>query len=87
MGKELIGRRYFNSHPHKEDDLSCNDLPAVKDISTHILTRRMTLHSTMAFRNKKYFNSHPHKEDDATNLAASCGVSHFNSHPHKEDDS
>ena len=34
--------RYFNSHPHEEDDIA--ELPAISEpvISTHILTKRMT---------------------------------------------
>ena len=34
------------------------------NISTHILTRRMTLRGFLLWRYSGYFNSHPHKEDD-----------------------
>ena len=34
---------YFNSHPHEEDDLVCAFLFPGYRISTHILTRRMTV--------------------------------------------
>ena len=37
----------------------------IVDISTHILTRRMTFHSLIFFP-ALHFNSHPHKEDDFT---------------------
>ena len=41
------GRRtwnfYFNSHPHEEDDDSLRLLNCHADISTHILTKRMTV--------------------------------------------
>ena len=41
------GRRtwnfYFNSHPHEEDDDSLRLLNCHADISTHILTKRMTI--------------------------------------------
>ena len=33
---------YFNSHPHKEDDENRTDPVRKVNISTHILTRRMT---------------------------------------------
>ena len=34
--------RYFNSHPHEEDDEIIEQLEITKSISTHILTKRMT---------------------------------------------
>ena len=34
--------RYFNSHPHEEDDYGHLATGTLKDISTHILTKRMT---------------------------------------------
>ena len=34
---------YFNSHPHEEDDGYGQDMTSQDDISTHILTRRMTM--------------------------------------------
>ena len=33
----------FNSHPHKEDDVLCVLVHRFKFLSTHILTRRMTV--------------------------------------------
>ena len=35
-------RRYFNSHPHEEDDRCIEHFEMSEDISTHILTKRMT---------------------------------------------
>ena len=35
-------RSYFNSHPHEEDDRKDFKNRAIIDISTHILTKRMT---------------------------------------------
>ena len=35
-----------------------------ESISTHILTKRMTLSSISSYLQKLYFNSHPHEEDD-----------------------
>ena len=38
----------FNSHPHKEDDMSADEwLKETLEFSTHILTRRMTEESIM----------------------------------------
>ena len=35
----------FNSHPHKEDDENSDDIATSEELSTHILTRRMTTFS------------------------------------------
>ena len=75
----------FNSHPHEEDDHAVLLKRIPNQISTHILTKRMTnvIHIyVMHF----YFNSHPHEEDDR--LCGYCipGKGYFNSHPHEEDD-
>ena len=55
---------FFNSHPHKEDDRKCCFSCAFCTFSTHILTRRMTLHHSRKSLDIELFNSHPHKEDD-----------------------
>ena len=36
-------REHFNSHPHEEDDETWDLLENYLDISTHILTKRMTI--------------------------------------------
>ena len=36
-------QKYFNSHPHEEDDGLTLFIKSFNDISTHILTKRMTL--------------------------------------------
>ena len=36
-------QHHFNSHPHEEDDVTVNLRNHRKYISTHILTKRMTL--------------------------------------------
>ena len=56
--------RYFNSHPHEEDDCRYIELDTSLIISTHILTRRMTLHGITVCLLRNHFNSHPHEEDD-----------------------
>ena len=35
--------QHFNSHPHEEDDIELTDGSKLEVISTHILTKRMTL--------------------------------------------
>ena len=35
-----------------------------RNISTHILTKRMTVHPLLSVQLRQYFNSHPHEEDD-----------------------
>ena len=40
-----LSERYFNSHPHEEDDpMLTREVAVAGDISTHILTKRMTLY-------------------------------------------
>ena len=57
--------RYFNSHPHEEDDVFTDRWwPPVTNISTHILTKRMTCRLERCTKINGYFNSHPHEEDD-----------------------
>ena len=38
-------KEHFNSHPHEEDDLSWYSINWTLSISTHILTKRMTIRS------------------------------------------
>ena len=54
----------FNSHPHEEDDGAPYVIDKLEDISTHILTKRMTERQWLEHRLMEYFNSHPHEEDD-----------------------
>ena len=79
--------KYFNSHPHEEDDWPRHtarpdpstfqltssrrgwriaDAPVAPyvDISTHILTKRMTNSWKPNTKSLMHFNSHPHEEDD-----------------------
>ena len=76
---------FFNSHPHKEDDIFIITVFTLTSFSTHILTRRMTTPIPQVLVSH-VFNSHPHKEDDQT-IHRQCPQYYlFNSHPHKEDD-
>ena len=59
----------FNSHPHKEDDEEAAIVRMIFDLSTHILTRRMTVLHIHSHHSTESFNSHPHKEDDVNH----CG--------------
>ena len=80
-------QHHFNSHPHEEDD----PLPRLyihrSVISTHILTKRMTLSTTPNIFLYLYFNSHPLEEDDDVLVKFDGCRIYFNSHPHEEDDS
>ena len=42
-GVSVSGKLYFNSHPHEEDDRNQNHIHSSNSISTHILTKRMTI--------------------------------------------
>ena len=55
---------YFNSHPHEEDDVSYHNGVINWEISTHILTKRMTNPAHYRRNIVQNFNSHPHEEDD-----------------------
>ena len=57
-----------------------------RNISTHILTKRMTVHPLLSVQLRQYFNSHPHEEDDYVKTCNLRTLTHFNSHPHEEDD-
>ena len=56
--------KFFNSHPHKEDDAEFQRSAFSIRFSTHILTRRMTGMAQLQMPFLYFFNSHPHKEDD-----------------------
>ena len=60
----LLCLQPFNSHPHKEDDNAVKSFYYSRNLSTHILTRRMTIHHVYLVMFHRSFNSHPHKEDD-----------------------
>ena len=56
---------YFNSQPHKEADNLPDDLQRYwLCISTHSLTRRLTIRSSKNGKTLQHFNSQPHKEAD-----------------------
>ena len=55
-------------------------------ISTHSLTRRLTVYQRTSVRTVLYFNSQPHKEADRGTLGSTGSMGHFNSQPHKEAD-
>ena len=67
---------YFNSHPHEEDDVKIDRCCFNSSISTHILTRRMTLNGGKASERNNNFNSHPHEEDDVPpwKICTSSGI-------------
>ena len=83
----FLSSSYFNSHPHEEDDTYTPPVAGSTDISTHILTKRMTMVMFQLDVLYEYFNSHPHEEDDNKNKNNNKVKGYFNSHPHEEDDS
>ena len=54
----------FNSQPHKEADPQALHFAYIGFISTHSLTRRLTLKTTGNIALQQHFNSQPHKEAD-----------------------
>ena len=67
----------FNSQPHKEADSPTQPLGGNNEISTHSLTRRLTLRSRFSGMNSSYFNSQPHKEADDLMTKTSSGSMSF----------
>ena len=55
-------------------------------ISTHSLTKRLTLSGQGSGSRKMHFNSQPHEEADEVRSFSSGWGSHFNSQPHEEAD-
>ena len=55
---------YFNSQPHKEADRTIQFVGLPNFISTHSLTRRLTIRSSKNGKTLQHFNSQPHKEAD-----------------------
>ena len=77
--------RYFNSHPHEEDDHLLVVFFLVSFISTHILTKRMTYRTesrSLCF----IFQLTSSRRGWLWCCLCSTGHYHFNSHPHEEDD-
>ena len=64
----ILGQIHFNSHPHEEDDVSISERLRQLRISTHILTKRMTLRHVLLLLRFLHFNSHPHEEDDGRTI-------------------
>ena len=58
-----------------------------KDISTHSLTRRLTLYKLSDDLWKTNFNSQPHEEADVQVMRCVVSQLNFNSQPHEEADS
>ena len=59
-----FSRRYFNSQPHKEADSKPYVAVFKITISTHSLTRRLTVKAGTPYPSNDDFNSQPHKEAD-----------------------
>ena len=76
---------YFNSHPHEEDDGNSYRYHIHRIISTHILTKRMTLlfsiHSYTSL-----FQLTSSRRGWQEQKVGRTVASDFNSHPHEEDD-
>ena len=77
---------HFNTQPHKEADEQevCCEYDRV--ISTHSLTRRLTLICLRFRLQLSHFNSQPHKEADSCIASTMAFLVYFNSQPHKEAD-
>ena len=60
--EHVIG--YFNSQPHEEADNICGWNSKRWYISTHSLTRRLTIQPVSKMAYQLYFNSQPHEEAD-----------------------
>ena len=82
----ILIKYYFNSHPHEEDDFLGKTNKGNTNISTHILTKRMTESNYYVF---KYWSISTHiLTKRMTNFVELKNLvfDYFNSHPHEEDD-
>ena len=62
----LYNKLNFNSQPHKEADIVNTYDKSNIHISTHSLTRRLTISIIFEVHMISHFNSQPHKEADKT---------------------
>ena len=76
----------FNSHPHEEDDITMDTYRYNMFISTHILTKRMTIGGSKLGQ-RIDISTHILTKRMTWCWGGRCnGADHFNSHPHEEDD-
>ena len=69
----------FNSQPHEEADVNHEAVYDREVISTHSLTRRLTVITAIASMYSANFNSQPHEEADgvsSTGAAITCISTH-----------
>ena len=85
-GLSVSEHGYFNSQPHEEADDSNFTVYNGVNISTHSLTKRLTLFPTLWGFHLSYFNSQPHEEADVSWSCFQKFLVHFNSQPHEEAD-
>ena len=76
----------FNSHPHKEDDENSDDIATSEELSTHILTRRMTLSGYAGNLDLDLSTHILTRRMTGAGAYWDLQTNPFNSHPHKEDD-
>ena len=79
-------RKYFNSHPHEEDDAIYQSISLPLNISTHILTKRMTLAARLLWGLHLAFQLTSSRRGWLHILKQYSSADYFNSHPHEEDD-
>ena len=75
----------FNSHPHEEDDNAHGFQKWRTNISTHILTKRMTMAGKNTIQNVG-ISTHILTKRMTVHLLEPGLMRYFNSHPHEEDD-
>ena len=84
--QRMQGFSYFNSQPHEEADGPKNPTLFFYVISTHSLTKRLTLYVSLWVLCQKHFNSQPHEEADWAINRELIKHTDFNSQPHEEAD-
>ena len=77
---------YFNSHPHEEDDEEADEYARKKNISTHILMKRMTFSIAPNIDTIDISTHILMKRMTIPILGICLKDFYFNSHPHEEDD-
>ena len=82
---KILQMNHFNSHPHEEDDVLLCFVVSATFISTHILTKRMTVF-TWYVCYCICISTHILTKRMTARLELRMYMEHFNSHPHEEDD-
>ena len=77
----IVIAQYFNSQPHEEADTAFDSASVdLSCISTHSLTKRLTIRRPPQLSKAEDFNSQPHEEADRYPALAHITLQHISTH-------